>query len=299
MKYTGYNSNKFLILFFTATLLWTWIAGFIPVALGLTGTSLGTFIFYFGGGAPSVVALFLVFKTYPKDARSDFFKRCFSLKKMSLKWAALVVSFFVIVSVVGIFISVSILGTEMPEMLWLKIAITQPYMIPLLLFFSLISGPLNEEFGWRGYALDKLLIRFGYAKASAILGSIWAIWHLAWFFTPGQSQYDLLQSSPLEALLFIPRTMILSFVVSFVYLNTKRSILAGAFVHMMDNFFISQLIVPMPIKMRTTIFFVESAFCLLVMIYSLFSSKFKKTVAIELENIKTECEKYSVIRTCE
>ena len=85
-------STKNLVLFFILTLAWTWICGFIPVVLGLTGTGVGTFIFYFGGGAPSVVALFIVFLTYPKNLRKDYFRRCFSLRRAGWKWPLITIA---------------------------------------------------------------------------------------------------------------------------------------------------------------------------------------------------------------
>ncbi|AFA47733.1 CPBP family intramembrane glutamic endopeptidase [Acetobacterium woodii] len=236
MKIINYDTNKKLVLFFTLTLLWTWFCGFMPVILGIVGTPLGTFLFYFGGGAPTVVGLTMVFITYPIEARKDYFKRCFSIKRMGIKWPLRTVLFFMLIALIGLLIS-RIMGMTSPGMNWIKIILQTPYMIPVLLFFSIISGPLNEEFGWRGYALDKLLIRFNFFGASLILGFIWAIWHLAWYFTPGQAQYEMLQSSVLEALLFIPAVILLSFVVTFVYINTQRSILAGSFVHLTSNFF--------------------------------------------------------------
>lgn len=39
-------------------------------------------------------------------------------------------------------------------------------------FFMYLYGPANEEFGLRGYALDKMLIKFGFLKGSLILGLI-------------------------------------------------------------------------------------------------------------------------------
>lgn len=77
---------------------------------------------------------------------------------------------------------------------------------------------------------------------SAILGFIWGIWHLAWYFTPAQAQYQLLQDSVFHAVMFIPSTMMLSFFVTFVYIKTKRSILVGALVHMFSNLIGSQLL---------------------------------------------------------
>ncbi len=69
-----FNDGKLLILFFIITLAWTWGFGFAPVFMGIAGTPLGTFLFYFGGGAPSVTALFIVFLTYSKEQRKDYFK---------------------------------------------------------------------------------------------------------------------------------------------------------------------------------------------------------------------------------
>ena len=40
------------------------------------------------------------------------------------------------------------------------------------------AGPLGEEGGWRGYLLPRLLERGSEARASLIIGVIWALWHL-------------------------------------------------------------------------------------------------------------------------
>lgn len=272
-----------LILFFAITLAWTWICGFIPVILGITGTPIGTFIFYFGGGAPSVVGLFIVFLTYSRAERRDYFKRCFSLKYMEWKWPLIVFSIFSIISTVCIYIGVNILGYDMPGMDYIHAIIGNPLMVPLVILISLISGPLNEEFGWRGYALDKLIVRFGFLKASLLLGFIWAIWHLAWYFTPGQAQYNLLQDSLFDALMMVPSLMLLSVFVSFVYIKTKRSILAGALVHMFSNLLGSQLLSPYSSEMSMLIRCVKMIFFIILMLYTIFSKKFKSEVAEQIK----------------
>lgn len=219
------NDSKQLILFFIITLAWTWGFGFIPVFIGIEGTPLGTFLFYFGGGAPSVTALFIVFFTYSKEQRKDYFTRCFSFRYMGIKWLALTVLFFTLISVVGIWIGVCILTYEMPGMNYVLAIVQNPFNLFLILFISVISGPLNEEFGWRGFALDRLFVKYGFTKATLLLGFIWGIWHLPWYFTPGQAQYNLLQDSLFNAIMYIPNVMILNFAVSYVYIKTKRSIL--------------------------------------------------------------------------
>ena len=279
-------STKYLVLFIVLTLAWTWICGFVPVLLGITGTGLGTFIFYFGGGAPSVVALFLVFLTYPKDKKKEYFLRCFSLRRAGWKWPLITITVFTALSALSIAVGVGILGFEMPTMDYIKAIAANPINILLVLLLSLISGPLNEEFGWRGYALDRLLVRFGFLRGSLVLGFIWAIWHLPWYFTPGQAQYNLLQDSVFHALMFIPSVMMLSVFVSLVYVKTGRSILAGALVHMFSNLIGSQLLSSYTTEISMLIRYMNMAFFLGVIIYVVTSRKFKSETETVIETIR-------------
>lgn len=287
----NYMADKYLVIFFLITLLWTWGFGFIPVILGLTGTTIGTFLFYFGGGAPSVVALFLVFLTYPKEAVKDYFHRCFSFKYMGWKWPLITVCVFAGTTITSLFIGVGLLGYEMPTMDFPHAIIDNPLMLFPVLLISIISGPLNEEFGWRGYALDRLLVRFGFFGASAILGLIWGIWHLAWYFTPGQAQYNLLQDSVFHAVMFIPSSMMLSFFVSFVYIKTKRSILAGALVHMFSNLLGSQLLSSYTTQISAVIRYTNMLFFAVIIVYTCCSRKFRDEVEEQISMIKMDEEK--------
>lgn len=270
------ENNNYLILFFAVTFFWTWGFGFTPVILGIEGTPLGTFLFYFGGGAPSVTALFLVFFTYTKEQKKDYFKRCFSFRYMGIKWLILTVLFFSMITLTALCIGVLLLGYEMPGMNFVHAILDNPLNLFLVLLISLISGPLNEEFGWRGYALDRLFFRYGFTRATLLSGFIWGIWHLAWYFTPGQAQYDLLQSSLFNAVMYIPSIMLLNFAVSYVYIKTKRSILAGALVHLFGNLLGSQLLSPYSTEISMTIRYTKMFFCGCLAAYCIFSTKFKK-----------------------
>ncbi len=271
-----FNDGKLLILFFIITLAWTWGFGFAPVFMGIAGTPLGTFLFYFGGGAPSVTALFIVFLTYSKEQRKDYFMRCFSFQYMGIKWLVLTILFFTLISAIGIGIGVYLLGYSLPEMAYIHAIMQNPLNLFLVLFLSVISGPLNEEFGWRGYALDKLFVKFGFTRATLLLGFIWGIWHLAWFFTPGQAQYNLLQDSLFDAVMYIPSVMLFNFAVSYVYIKTKRSILAGALVHMISNLLGSQLLSPYSTEISMTIRYTKMFFCGCLALYCIFSKRFNE-----------------------
>ncbi len=284
----NWMSTKYLVLFFILTLAWTWICGFISVVFGFTDTGAGTFVFYFGGGAPSVVALFLVFLTYPKDKKKDYFRRCFSFRKAGLKWPLVTIAVFTALSAISIAIGVGLLGFEMPTMDYIKAIRANPLNILLVLLLSLISGPLNEEFGWRGYALDRLLLKFGFIKGSLILGFFWAIWHLPWYFTPGQAQYNLLKDSVFHAVMFVPSVMMLSVFVSFVYVKTNRSILAGALVHMFSNLIGSQLLSSYTTEISMLIRYTNMAFFLGVIVYAACSRKFRAEAAEVIGSIKIQ-----------
>lgn len=73
---------------------------------------------------------------------------------------------------------------------------------------------MNEEFGWRSYALDKMLIRYGFVKGSLMLGFVWGLWHLPWIFFSGQWQAQAFQVSPWWFVVYVVQCMIFSVVIS-------------------------------------------------------------------------------------
>ena len=60
--------------------------------------------------------------------------------------------------------------------------------IPNFFLYYFIGGPFTEEYGWRGYALDRLQAKYNSLYTSLILGFIWGLWHLPLFFIEGTVQ---------------------------------------------------------------------------------------------------------------
>lgn len=69
---------------------------------------------------------------------------------MGWKWPLITVCVFSVITTISLFIGVGLLRYDMPTMDFIHAVIDNPLMLLLVLMISLISGPLNEEFGWRG-----------------------------------------------------------------------------------------------------------------------------------------------------
>lgn len=63
--------------------------------------------------------------------------------------------------------------------------VQSPVLIAIVFIFGLtVSGGLNEEPGWRGFAQPHLNDRYSALTASLIIGVVWAGWHLPYFLIP-------------------------------------------------------------------------------------------------------------------
>jgi membrane protease YdiL (CAAX protease family) len=107
-------------------------------------------------------------------------------------------------------------------------------LIPLALSVFFL-GPFPEEFGWRGYVLDRLQSRWSALKSSLILGVIWASWHWPLFFIKGTYQYN---ERPWTVWFwtFMIGIIPLTVVMTWIFNNTYRSTLAIILFHFMVVF---------------------------------------------------------------
>ena len=101
-------------------------------------------------------------------------------------------------------------------------------LVPITLILD--TGPLGEEFGWRGFALPRLLRRWRPLAAALILGAIWWAWHLPTFFIQALSQ------SQLSIPLFLVNSLALSILMTGLYVRTGGDLLLMILVHLMANY---------------------------------------------------------------
>jgi hypothetical protein len=57
------------------------------------------------------------------------------------------------------------------------VAASPVWAILSFIFFAIFTGPVSEEFGWRGYVLPRLQTRHSALRAAVAVGLLWGAWH--------------------------------------------------------------------------------------------------------------------------
>ena len=97
-------------------------------------------------------------------------------------------------------------------------------------FVTLLGGPLFEEIGWRGFALPRMERLQGPLLASVILGVMWALWHLPEFLVPTWAASSG-GGGIVGIALFTLTAITFTIVITWVFNNTRASVLLAILVH--------------------------------------------------------------------
>ena len=104
------------------------------------------------------------------------------------------------------------------------IVLTPPFLV-----VGMLIGPLQEELGWRGYALPRLIDRWSSVPAALVLGVAWACWHLPLYAIDAGDQ----ERAPLVA--FLISVVALSVVYGWFWTVTSGSLLVALLLHSSTN----------------------------------------------------------------
>lgn len=187
--------------------------GSVPAAAGPLLVILGTF-------GPFLAATSIVSRASGFRGLREYVSQAFRWR-VGLQWyaAALLAPAAIRIAVISAHI---VKGGSYPAMSdsnpWLAVPTT-------FLLVLLIGGPTGEEFGWRGFLLQRIQPFFGLLGASLVIGVVSAIWHGPLFLITGTAQ------SHLPFLLFATRTVALSVISTWLYNGSRRSLLIVLLFH--------------------------------------------------------------------
>jgi CAAX protease family protein len=201
----------------TYTVSWTCFVG----AAALPAVRLRGSLLLLGTFAPAAVALGLAAREGGKARVAALLRRVLQWQ-VAARWYALAVGYLVAIKLGVAFIDRAVTGA------WPRFGHENWVVIVVAI---VISTPFQsgEEIGWRGYALPRLASRFGLARASLILGVIWACWHLPLFFVPLGDNYG--QSFTV----FLLEVTALSVALAWVWMRTSGSLLLTMLMHSAVN----------------------------------------------------------------
>lgn len=172
---------------------------------------------------PTLAGLAMVYVDRGWAGLADLGRRTLSIG--SLQW--LLVGILVFPVVTGAALLLAMRQGFSPSFPWAGNLVVLPAAFVTIL---LLGGPVEEEFGWRGYALDPLQARFGALGGSVVLGLAWSLWHLPLFYLPTETAY---YDRPFWGL--VVSVTLLSVLLTWLYNNTRGSLLVVLLAHTAFN----------------------------------------------------------------
>jgi len=183
----------------------------------INGPAWAIALYLIGGFVPSLLAIFL---TWKKEGTAGLRHLGRRIVQVNIGWrwylAAVLV---VILATMGQLVIICLMGQAFEMTLFVA---QLGSFLPLL-----IIGPLSEEIGWRGYALDRLQTKWNALVSALIVGLVWGLWHGPLFAMVGTSYHEL--AIPFVG--FLVGMMAVSVLFTWLHNNTAGSIWTAIFFH--------------------------------------------------------------------
>lgn len=181
--------------------------------------------------ASTFVILIWVKKFYPGESFIDVVKRQFPKTTFgNFAWPTLIQILIVFMATIVFF---TLQGEPIKNISFIDPSI----LLPTILVF-ITSGPMGEELGWRGYALNEFQKKHSPLVSSLFIGLLWGFWHFPLWIISGFSGIDLL--------VYCASFMlgILSFSVFMTYFYNKKKNLGVAFwMHFLFNMLLQVVVI--------------------------------------------------------
>ena len=218
------------VLFFALAYLFTWIF-WIPAIF--TSEDISPLLMLIGLMAPAIVSTVFIMVSDSDLLKQDFKNKIvgfYKVKWMNVVWAVIV---FAIVIVASILLSL-LFGQPLSQF-----SLTEDFSFTGVgiagAFITITIASIIEEVGWKGYCEDSIGNYMNWFWESMIFGVLWSFWHFPLVFISGTYQAGLMVN-PLYVINFFISGIPMGFVITWVYLESDRSILACMIFHFFVNF---------------------------------------------------------------
>ena len=185
---------------------------------------------YLGGVAPSVAGLVVTARTEGRGAVRRLVRSLVN-GRLPFRWYL----FTLLLPPAVTALSIGLVDYD--SVIWREFAFGSVLRnVPVAYALALPFGPLGEELGWRGYALPRLLGRFGPLGATLIIGVMWTFWHVPMMlWMPGASIPDFMGLTTFSVAVYLGHITAMSAVMTMIYLRTGGSVLMAVLAHLAFN----------------------------------------------------------------
>lgn len=178
------------------------------------------------GWASTFVLVFLFRRIRPGESFRGFLKKQFG--RVGLSDFLVPAAIQVTIAMCAIVITTLLGGGSLMNLRMIQF----PQFSGALLFLidNLTFGPMGEELGWRGYALNELRKRHSLLTSSVVIGLLWGFWHFPLWLISGYAGWNLLFYS-VSFLLGITGCSVF---IGFFYSRSKN-VLTAVWMHLLFN----------------------------------------------------------------
>lgn len=216
-----------MIRFFALAFGFSWLFWLAPVlsSFGLLSLPIPYMVWVIiGAHGPLFASVVLTSRSGGWTAVKQLIRSGFNLR-MAAGWWFAILFIPLVLTGIAVWVNVALNGYQPDTTL-----LGHPWMIlPTFLLMFFLGGSFQEEFGWRGYALPRLLSLSNPLTASLALGIIWGVWHLPLFFISGVSQ------SFMPFGIFLLLAALFSILFTWFFLRTNHNLFSALLFHTAIN----------------------------------------------------------------
>lgn len=203
-------------------------SGFKPGDVEAIKNATGSTVMLYGlGPFFSTIIVTLIYKG--KSGLKELFSKVV-LWKVPLQWYGWALILPLIPQWIGLFLWAKFTNTEL-----VLPTLTQYLSSWLQITLVATAYYITEEVGWRGFMLPRMLSMYPWVRSSLLLGVIWSIWHYPLWVTAWWSATGSLSHTSLMVLAFSVYTIGLTVIGTWIFKNTRESILLAMLLHASSN----------------------------------------------------------------